>query len=156
MSGLAEPLIPFPDAPALGRVGLPELVKATSPAAGANFTATLRPGHYERIIAASFLLTPDAQAANRTVYIESRDDANVRTMIAGAAVTVPASDATSFFFSWAVDQATWEVASTVIVPLTPLLILPGHDWRIVVDSIQSGDTLTNIRYWREVFDPVTF
>lgn len=147
---------PTPDAPPLARVGLPELVKATSPAAGANFTATARAGYMERIIAVSFRLTPDANAANRTAYVESRDETGVRTMMAGANVTVAASTTTDFFFSWALGQPDWLIASTVVAPLTPLLLLPEHDWRIVIDSIQAGDTITRIRYWREVFDPVTF
>lgn len=142
---------PLLDSPPLVRYGLPELVKAESPTAGANFTVSLPGGFFTRLLAVSVRLTPDGNAANRTLYIEYRDDEGVRTAISGAPVTVPASDTTDFMFSAWLGQPDWEVASTVVVPLAPIILPPTHSWRIIVDSIQAGDTLTRIRYWQERF-----
>lgn len=148
MSSLVAPVL---DAPPLFREGIPELVKGASPAAGANFTYSIDAGFFERLIAVSVRLTPSADAADRTLAIEYRDDEDVRTALAGAPVTVPASDTTDFFFSAYLGQPDWEVISTVLAPLPPILLLPTHDWRIVVNNIQATDTLTRIRFWRERF-----
>lgn len=149
MHALRTPLL---DSPPLVRYGLPELVKGENPAAGAAFTQAIGGRHLERLIAVSVRLTPDATVANRTVHVEYRDDGGIRTAIAGAPVTVPASDVTDFFFSVYLGQPDWEVVSTVLVPLPPILLLPTHEWRIAVDGIQAGDTLTRIRFWRERFE----
>lgn len=149
MHALRTPLL---DSPPLVRYGLPELVKGTNPAAAAAFAETVEGGHFQRLVAVIVRLTPDANVANRQLYVEYRDDGGVRTAIAGAPVTVPASDVTDFFFSAYLGQPDWEVSSTVLVPLPPILLLPGHDWRIAVDNMQAGDTLTRIRYWRERFE----
>lgn len=148
MVELAAPLL---DSPELVRYGLPQWVQGASPAAGANFTRTVDGFFYERVVAVSFRLTPDAQAADRGVAIEYRDADDVRLALNGPAVTVPASDTTDFYFSAHVGSDKWEVQSTVIAQLDPWLLLPTFDWRIVVANIQTGDTLTRIRFLVEQF-----
>lgn len=142
---------PLLDSPPLVRFGLPELVKGANPAAAADFSETIPGDFYQRLLAVSVRLTPDANVAARTLYIECLDPESVRTAIFGAPVTVPASDTTDFFFSAWLGQPDWEVASTVLVPIAPLLLPPTHSWRITVNGVQAGDTLTRIRYWRERF-----
>jgi hypothetical protein len=148
VSSLVAPLL---DAPPLARLGLPELLKAESPAAGANFQYNVEGGFYERVLAISVRLVTSADAADRTLYVEYRDDADVRTGISGAPVTQSASTTTDYFFSAFLGQPDWAVAATVLVPLAPLLLLPTHDWRLVVDTIQATDALSRIRVWRERF-----
>lgn len=148
MSALAAPDI---DSPPLQRYGFPQWTTGVSPAAGAEYTETFPGQYFTRILSVAFLLTPDANAANRQVALEWRDDADVRVMFTGPVVTVPASDATNFVFDVWRDQDAWEVSSTVLARMPPIIVPPTYDFTIKVENIQAGDTLTKIRILREVF-----
>lgn len=144
---------PLLDAPELLRYGPPEYVKGDQPAAGAMFSSEVGGGYWTRLLSVHVRLVTDANAADRTVLVEYRDDADLRYMVSGAPVTQPASTTTDWTFDPWQAQAEWEVDATVLVPLKPLLLLPSHDFRVFVDNVQAGDQLSRIRFWRERFYP---
>jgi len=152
MHDLAAPVL---DSPSLRRYGLPELVYGTAPAAGADFVQELGGAFHTRLISLFCLLTPSADVAAREVVLEYRNAADERFALAGAPVTVPASDVTSFFFSAYLGEPDWETDSTVLVPLAPLLLPPTFDFRIHVVNMDNTDTLTQIRFvWERFYSDV--
>lgn len=148
MPSLEAPLL---DAPPLARHGLPELVKPETPAAGANFTQPVDSFFFVRLLAVSFRLATSADVADRTAAIEFRDDGDVRTLLCGNPVTVSASETIDYVFSVWQPEGAWPVQDTILSPLAPLLLMQGHDWRIVIENIQATDAITRIRYWQERF-----
>lgn len=149
-----ELVAPVLDSPPLQRYGLPEYVIADSPAAGANFTQTIEGRWLVRLLSLRVRLNTDANAANRTLRLEFRDDAGTVYDVCGNPVTYPANTTNEdYFFSVWQGQGEWEVATSNLVPLHPLLLPPTHSFRILVNNIQAGDTLTLVRFWWERFYP---
>ena len=146
-------LAPLLDSPPLRRQSPPQLVRGADPGANTNFQAKVDDGLLWRLVSVYVLLTPDANAANREVTIDYQTPEGGVYSRDGAAVTVPASDATAFHFSAFRDEDKWEVNSTVLTTLTPLLLPMGHSFNIVTVNKQAGDTLTLIRYVVEKFYP---
>lgn len=143
---------PLPDSPPLVRHGLPIYEFGTLPAAGANFTYTVDGNYFVRLLTLSVRLATDANAANRTVRLEYLDYAGNVFAVCGNPVTYPANTtAEDFFFSVWQGQGEWEVAASNLVPLAPLLLPPTFAFRVLVNNIQAGDTLTRIRFLREEF-----
>lgn len=144
--------IPTVDAPSLTRLGLPEYVNGQSPAAGANFTQALDGNYFVRLLSVHVRLVTDANVANRNVAVEYRDSAQNRWALSSGPVTQSAGSTNDWTFDVFQDQAEWPVASTYILcPLKPFVLLPGFDWRIVVDNLQVGDQLSRIRFQWERF-----
>lgn len=141
-------------APPLRRYAPPELVKATSPAAGASFSQTVNDGFWWRLIGVSARFTADANVANRSLAVEYRDDESVALAAQGNPVTYPASTTNEDFF-WSVFQpeGAWEVGTRNLNCLWPLLLRPGWSFAVVVTNVQAGDTLTRVRYSVERFWP---
>lgn len=133
--------------PALVPHAPPELVIGASPAAGANFTQAVNDGYVWVVLSCSFRVTTDANVANRTARIEYRDPSAIPYCIAGNPVTYPASTTNEdFFFNVWAPLGAWEVASANIGPLPAIPLWPGHDFRIILNNIQAGDTITRVRY----------
>ena len=151
MSALAAPVV---DAPPLRRYGAPEYVKGEQPSVAAMFSSEVGGGYWSRLLSLHVRLVTDANAADRQVLVEYRDDADNRYMVSGAPVTQSASDTVDWLFDAFQAQAEWEVDGSVLVPLKPLLLLPGHDFRVFVANLQVGDQLSRIRFWRERFYPL--
>lgn len=147
-------LTPALGAPPLRRFAPPMLVNAASPAAGANFSQAVDDGKWWRLLALSVRLNTSADAANRTLYVEYRDEAGVAYSRDGNPVTYPASTTDEdFFFCAFRSHGEWEVDAANIVPLMPLLLQPAHSFLIVVDNIDNTDALTRVRYIVEKFYP---
>lgn len=151
MHGLVAPLL---DAPPLRRYGPPEYVVEPTPAVASHFVGDIGGGYWTRLLSVHVRLVTDANVANRTVLVEYRDDADRRYMLSGAPVVQTASDTIDWTFDVFQGQAEWEIDDTVVVPLKPMLLLPGHDFRVFVDNVQAGDQLSLVRFWRERFYPV--
>lgn len=150
MTSLVAPLI---DSPAMRRYGPPELVLATSPAAGADFVFAEASGYWWRLLSVHVRLVNSADAANREVVVEYRDTQDQRFALYGAPVTFPASDTIDYVFSVFQPRAEWEVDATVVVPLGADLLYPGCDFRIHVVNMDNTDQLSRIRFQLERFYP---
>lgn len=141
-------------APPLRRFAPPALVVGASPGAATEFTQEINDGMWWRLLTLFVRLTTDANAANRTLRIEYRDEAANLLHVNGNAVTYPASSAEDFSFSVWHPRGEWEIEpDTNLVPLAPLLLLPSWDFNINVDNMQAADTLTRIRFVVEKFYP---
>jgi hypothetical protein len=141
-------------APALRRHAPPELVIGVDPAAGANFTKAVDDGYWWRLLTVSVRLNTSATVANRTLRIEYRGPDAIPWAVNGNPVTYPASTVNEdYFFDVFQPQGAWEVSTSNLAHLSPLLLQPGHDFRIAVTNIQAGDTLTRVRYTVERFVP---
>lgn len=143
------------DAPPLRRQSPPTVYRGADPGANTNFTQAIDDGLWWRLVSLFVRLTPDANAASREVTIEYRNEADDVYARFGAAVTVPASDTTDFYFDCFRTTDEWEVNSTVLVQLSPIILPQGHKFGIVLVNKQAGDTLTRIRYIAEKFYPPT-
>jgi len=148
MHALPAPVL---DAPPLRRYGLPEEVNGAEPAAGAHFVQEMDSLYFARLVSVFCRLVTDATAANRTVLVEYRDAADRRYALAGAPVTYPASTTIDWAFNAFQPRAEWEVDSTVLVPLPPMLLLPTFDFHVFVDNIQVTDQLSLVRFVWERF-----
>lgn len=149
-----EAVAPVLGAPPLRRYAAPYAVRGVTPAAGANFTQEIDDGKWWRLLSLYVQLDTDANAANRTLRIEYRNDEGALLHVNGNPVTYPASTtAEGFSFSVWHPQGEWEVSTCNLVPLAPMLLQPSWDFRIAVTNIQAGDTLTLIRYTVEKFYP---
>jgi len=148
MSTLLAPLL---DAPPLVREGLPTYERPNSPAAGAHFTQAIGGDFFVRLVTVFCRLVTDGTAASRTVLVEYRDAAGNRFAIDGAPVTQSASSTNDWAFSWQRGQPDWEVDGTIMVGLSPLLLLPTMDFRVFVDNIQVTDQLSRIAFVWERF-----
>lgn len=147
-----EAVVGYLDNPPLHRYGLlPTLEYGTSPAAGATFTHTVDGRYYERLVTVFARLVTDANAGDRTVYLEWRNDADARYAMAGAPVTQPASTTTDYAFQPWLGQPDWSVDGTVLVPLPQLLVPPTWDWRLNVADIEATDQLSQVRFLVERF-----
>jgi hypothetical protein len=98
-------------------------------------------------------LVTDANAADRQVQLQYRDEADNVYYISAPPVTWPASETHDHSFSAWTGQADWTTTLPTVVPLAPLLLQPGHDFAIVVNNIQATDALSRIRFVVEKFYP---
>jgi hypothetical protein len=144
---------PVLDAPPLRRFGGPELVFGANPAAGADFVQEGDSGYFVRYLSVFCRLDTDANVANREVVVEYRSGENLRFGLYGAPVTWPANEVAEYAFSAYQPRAEWEVDSSVIVPLGPVLLPLGSDMRIHVVNVQATDQLDRVRFVRERFYP---
>lgn len=139
------------DSPPLVRIGLPEYVKLTSPAAGAAFTASVPGQYYERLVTVFCRLVTSATVAERQVYLQYTDPEGQAFAIAGAPVTQSESSTNDYAFQAFLGQSDWPVNDTILVTLPPVLLLPTFSWTIGVDNIDTTDAITRVRVFRERF-----
>ena len=124
---------------------------AAAPAAGANFAQTVNDGLYWRLVSVAFRLVTSADVADREGTLEYRDqEGNVYDRM-GAPVEVTADTTIDYVYSAFQPEAAWPINSTILVPLHPVLLPPGHSFNIVVVAIDNTDALSRIRYVVEKF-----
>ncbi len=149
MDALVAPVL---GAPPLRRFSPPEVVRPATPAAGAGFTQKVDDGKWWRLLSVFVRLNTSADVADRTLRVEYRDADGNLLHVNGNPVTYPASTSNEdFSFSVWHPQGEWEVATTNLVPLAPMLLQPAWEFRIAVTNIAATDTLTLIRYQVERF-----
>lgn len=142
---------PALDAPPLYRYGLPEYVKGQSPAAGAAFTESVGGAYHQRLVSLFVRLVTDATVANRSVFVEYLDGEGNRFAVNGAPVDQAASSTNDWWFSAFQTDAAWPIDSTIIVPLSPILLPPTFSWKVSAVNLQAGDALSRVRFVRERF-----
>lgn len=131
--------------------GFRELLKGDSPAVATDFSYTLEGRYITRLLSLHVRLVADANAANREVVLEYRNDANLRYMLAGAPVTWPANTTVDYDFGVWQGQAEWVVDSSVLVPLPAAFLPAGYNFRVHVVNMQATDQLSAIRFQCERF-----
>jgi len=142
---------PTLDAPPLPRYGLPQLVYAASPAVATDFTKQVPGGTFVRLVSVFCNLDTDSNAADREVTLEYRDAAGKVFCTAGAPVTVSADSANDYVFSSFQPEAVWPIDTRIVVPLSPILLIPSWTWALSIANVQVGDQLSAVRYVEELF-----
>ena len=104
-----------------------------------------------RLLSLVFTLATDSNVASRYVTVEYQGKDGNAFAVGAAGVTVSASSTQRFAGSAFRGEAEWAANTDVLFPLIPLLLFPGDVLKIVVASIQAGDTLTLIRGVTERF-----
>lgn len=139
------------DSPGLFRYGLPELRQGTAPAAATDYTKTVDGRYFARLITVRATFATDANAANREVTLQYLDQSGNVYCVAGAPVTIPASQTYSYTFSAFQPEAVWPIDTGIVVPLSPVLLRPTDSFRLHIVNAQAADALTAIRYMWEMF-----
>jgi hypothetical protein len=148
VSRLAQPVL---DSPPLVRYGLPELIEAASPAAGADFTATVDGNYFVRLVSVFCRIVCSADAASREVVVEYQTAEGNRFALTGAATTITAGLTGDYFFSSSLGEDIFTVDSSVLAPLPPMLLAPTQKFLIHVVAMDNTDQLSRIRYVWERF-----
>jgi hypothetical protein len=119
---------------------------AAPPAAGANYVFTLSRYDRARLVACTFSLTTDSNAANRFVTVEYSGSTTVANMAdPTAAVVVASTTALRFFGGLNFGNVSNVANGGQIFPLSGLWIEAGSTVSIKIASVQVGDQLNNIR-----------
>lgn len=115
-----------------------------SPSAGANFTQAMNINSRSQIINVQFLLTTDANAADREIIITG-DDGTDEIYSTGPSSIQTASLAVRYHANIGAPAGTFGTALLQTVPLNSQFILSeGDTLQINVTNIQAGDAITDI------------
>jgi hypothetical protein len=137
--------IPTLDAPPLWRYGLPEMIKQTAPAAGADWTYQVTGHDYLRLVSLTCKLVTSATVASREVVVSYETTSGNRFGLYGINTTVTASQTAYYHFSAFQPEAVATVDSTALVPLGPILLSPTQVIKLHVVNVQAADQLSEIR-----------
>lgn len=131
--------------------GYEEIVKGTTPAAGANFIYKIEGQYSSRLLSIVFTFVADANAANRAITVDYCNPDAVVWASNGYGAVITAS--TTQIHSGLIDRGVseWAAGTTVFFPLTDLFIDPGNSIRINVGSKQATDQLSAISMVLERF-----
>ncbi|KKM99117.1 hypothetical protein LCGC14_1151130 [marine sediment metagenome] len=134
-----------------GSRGQLKLLTGADPGANTNFTSTAIQGSYLHIRYLTFLLTCDANAANRHPRLIANGD-GLDYHQTHAFIDSTANDTFAYYFGIDLNSVNLTTNHDLTQqPLPPdFLIFPGHTLQILIDNIQAADTITNILYLGEL------
>lgn len=122
------------------------VVAGASPAAGQNFQLKPDARWIHRLVACTYTLVADANAANRQVTLEYRDGSNLSYCVDGRALVVTANLTRRFNGSLARGSGEDVANADAYFVVTPVFLIPGHTLNIIVANIQAGDQLSAIQF----------
>lgn len=126
-------------------------VVGKNPAAGANYSLTLGPLFWHRLIGSVFQIDTDSNAANRLVTIEHIQQDAIPFNLGGAGLVLTASTtAQRYCGSMYRGVAEWAANTDVYHPILPVWLPPATQLQINLSNIQAGDTITKIVWWFDV------
>lgn len=131
--------------PVAGRTGYQDLIRPDSPAAGEDFRYTV-PG--ERVLwplSVMCRLTTSGVAGDRSLTIEYQDADQTRYLVAGANVTLAASQQQSFCWHPLAGDVAWPVDDAAIAPLPQQMIYPASSLVLRLAGGDAADQLDQIR-----------
>jgi hypothetical protein len=131
--------------PVAGRAGYQDLIRGDSPAAGQSYRYTVPGQHVLWPLSVMCRLTTDATVAQRGLTVEFQDADGVRYCVAGAPVTLAASQSQSFCWQPQAGTVAWPVDDVAIAPLPQQMIYPSHSLVIKLGNGQAGDQLDAVR-----------
>jgi len=141
--GLAAPVF-------YGRVQ-PELYAPADPSVATGFTYVVGTAYNERPISLSFVLTTDANAANRQIGLALLDPFGATVAAMPVASVQAASLVYTYSFLAQVTTPSAVQALKVISPLMNWIIPPSYQLAVTIGSHQVGDQISVIRYYRDRF-----
>ena len=124
-----------------------ESLAVANPGAGNNLSISPNPALRIEITALSFLLTADANAANRLVTLTLSDGAVV-TPISASPGFQTANEAITYYFSTGMINSDASASIQSIFTSLPknLFLDPGDSVISDILNIQVGDAITNVTY----------
>jgi hypothetical protein len=129
-----------------------EVVPVANPAVATGFTYTVGGSYWERLASLSFVLTSDANAANRAVLLRVKDATGATLIgVPTAAVQIAAK---VYTYSYWGDQApaTDAVGLVNAQPAPRIFLQPGFTLVVSIGAVQAGDQISAIRVYVERFD----
>jgi hypothetical protein len=137
----AQPLVPA----VAGRPGYQDLIRGATPAAGSSYRYTVPGEHVFYPLAVLCRLTTDATVASRSLTLEYQDADGVRYCVAGAPVTLSASDSKSFCWQPQSGGVAWPVEDVAISALPQMMLYPSNSLVIKLSSGAAGDQIDQVR-----------
>lgn len=137
--------------PVAGHAGWQELLTPPSPASGLEFTYTVPGSEVLKPLSVMARLTTSAVVAQRSLTVEFRDNSGVRYLVAGAEVTLAASQSQSFCWHPTAGTPSWPVDDCALAPLPLQFIYPTCTLAIKIGNVQAGDQIDNVRISVEKF-----
>lgn len=120
-----------------------------APAAGAELSAKIEGGAWERVAAVTVALTSSVAVANRAVALIVRDH-DGRAVASVPAAAVQAAGVTVLYsFVRGVASAYGPVGGRAVAPAPDVFLQPGWTIEIAVAAIDAGDQLTEAVLYRE-------
>lgn len=149
--GLVRPSLPALDTGY--RSPYPDWPSVATPAAGSTASVSVDGSSWRRVVAATMLLSTDANAANRLVSLDLVDARGVTRCRNSANVVQPANKANTRY-EWSRARTSIDVLTDTIhlIPLLDQWMPPGFVITFNVTNIQVGDTLTSLSVWLERWD----
>ncbi len=143
----AQPLVQ----PIAGRAGWQELIIGASPPAGADFIYLVPGEEVVKPLSIMCRLACSAVVGQRSLTVEFRDSEGIRYLVAGAEVTLAASQTQSFCWHPTAGTPSWPVNDAALAPLPPQFIYPTCSLVIAIAGVQAGDQLDQVRLSVEKF-----
>lgn len=129
-----------------------EVVPVTSPAVAVGFTYTVSSRYWERLAGVSFVLTSDANAANRSVLLTVKDgSAAALDAVPPAAVQV-ASKVYTYVYAPNATPVNDTLGLVNQQRLPRLLLQPAFTVVVTLTAAQAADQISAIRFYVERFD----
>lgn len=132
---------PLGSVDAAGRAGYQDLIRGDDPAAGADFLYRVGGDAIAYPLSVMCRLTCSAVVSERSLTVEYRDADGVRWLVAGAPVTLEASQSQAFCWQPQAGDVAWPVNDTAIAPLPQQFLYPGTSLAI---HLEGGDALDQI------------
>jgi hypothetical protein len=134
---------------------LPDHLAVANPAVGGGLVFGLDSRWWWRLVSARFVLTSDANAANRFVSVDYCDPEGTAWIRNPAAVVQPAAIAQEYDFAQRALAVSGIAGQPDFAALARSFIPGGWQYRINVANVQVGDQLSAIRLYVEKFEPST-
>lgn len=131
--------------------GFSEPLAVDNPAAGAGFTITIGAAYWERLLALSFRVVSDGNAANRQVTLTVNGGDGVPLAIFPAASVQTATLTYDYSFLPNVQTFNAVTGLRVVSPAPVFFLQPAYTLVVSIGSVQVGDQVSRIRFYRERF-----
>lgn len=125
-------------------IGWQQRVYVPSPAAGAAWSRTIPGPHFERLVAARWVLTTSAVVANRFPVLYLTDPNGVKVLCVWAGGTNVASQVSGINLAREYSLQSNYGGIETFGPMPDLLLPPGFTWTATCQNMDVGDTQTGI------------
>lgn len=128
-------------------MGMPWQQAPANPSAGANLAVAFADAAMRIIDGIAFRLVTDANAATRTVRVETDSGGDLRHNIISAVTQIESLTRDYVFQKNAPDGAT-SLGTKIVQPLPhDLFLYQDHNVNTVIDNIQVGDQISLVQIW---------
>lgn len=136
---------PLGSVEAAGRAGYQDLIRGDTPLPGADWVYEGGGGAVVYPLSLMARLTCSAAVGDRKLTLEYRDADGVRYLVAGAPVTLAASQQQSFCWHPLVGGVAWPVDDCALAPLPQQFIYPGASLSVHLGSGDAADQIDQVK-----------